>query len=277
MSNQMTKSFFNIGDAMQAKLSEVDVFCEKHQIKLMTAFGIDPICLDCEKERIEESNAKHIEAASENHEKRKSYSWLNRHSILLDETLKSATFETFIADDEESRLNKEKALQIGREYYFDKSYNTIITGKAGTGKSHLARSILWAVNENSRPYKRCLFISLDEMMRRIKDSFSNKQSFYTEQRMIDLLTEADLLVLDDLGAETGAITTDKTATDYTTRVLYAIMNGRMNKPTIITTNLTSKEIKRLYDEKLTSRMFRGVSGHVIKFEKTKDKRSTIEF
>lgn len=95
--------------------------------------------------------------------------------------------------------------------------------------------------------------------------------------MIDLLTEADLLVLDDLGAETGAVTTDRTATDFTTRTLYAIINGRMNKPTIITTNLSSKDMAKMYDSKLISRMFRGAEGHVIKFEKTNDKRRTIEF
>ena len=95
--------------------------------------------------------------------------------------------------------------------------------------------------------------------------------------MIDLLIEADLLVLDDLGAETGAVTTDRTATDFTTRTLYAIINGRMNKPTIITTNLNSKDMAKMYDSKLISRMFRGAEGHVIKFEKTNDKRRTIEF
>ena len=277
MTHQNTKTFSSIGDVLQEKIIEVDQFCEIHNIKLVTAFGKEPLCVNCQKEKSDKKHQEYVEKARDDYERRKTHSWLYHNSIFLDETLKQATFETYTTPDKETADNKEMALQIGREYYFDKNYNTILTGKAGTGKSHLAMSILHAVNENSKPYKRCLFVSLDELMRRIKDSFNNKQSLYTEQRMIDLLTKADLLVLDDLGAETGAITTDKTATDFTTKILYAVINGRMNKPTIITTNLTSNDMKNMYDSKLVSRMFRGAKGHVIAFKETNDKRINIEF
>lgn len=277
MTHQNTKTFSSIGDVLQAKIQEVAETCEIHHTNLVTAFGREPLCFECQKEKVDKENQEYAKKAREDYDKRKTYSWLYHNSIFLDDTLKQATFDTYTTPDKETADNKEKALTIAREYFKQKSYNTILTGKAGTGKSHLAMSILQAVNENSKPYKRCLFVSLDELMRRIKDSFSNKQSYYTEQRMIDLLTNADLLVLDDLGAETGAITTDKTATDFTTKVLYAIINGRMNKPTIITTNLTSNDIKNMYDSKLVSRMFRGAQGHVIAFKDTNDKRMNIEF
>lgn len=277
MTRQNMTTFSNISEILQEKIKEVAETCDVHNINLVTAFGRDPICLECEKERVEKENQEYAKKASEDYEKRKTYSWLNHNSIFLDETLKQATFDTYTTPDKETAENKEKALTIAREYFQNKNYNTILTGKAGTGKSHLAMSILQAVNENSKPYKRCLFVSIDELMRRIKDSFNNRESYYTEQRMIDLLTNADILVLDDLGAETGAITSDKTATDFTTKVLYAIINGRMNKPTIITTNLTSNDIKNMYDSKLVSRMFRGAQGHVITFKETKDKRINIEF
>ena len=60
-------------------------------------------------------------------------------------------------------------------------------------------------------------------MRKIKDSFSNRQSKYTERYFVDLLSSVDFLALDDVGAETGAIDTDiKTASDFVQRILYAI-------------------------------------------------------
>ena len=277
MTHQNMTTFSSIGDVMKEKLVEVDEVCEVHEINLVTAFGREPVCTECTREKINEENNQMLTEMTAVHYKKRTYDWLKEKSIFLDDSLKSSSFDSYRTEDNETEFNKNKALEIAREYYKGAKYNTIFTGKAGTGKSHLAMSMLKVVNEYSEPYRKCIFVSLDELMRRIKDSFSNGQSYYTEQRMIDLLTEADLLVLDDLGAETGAVTTDRTATDFTTRTLYAIINGRMNKPTIITTNLSSKDMAKMYDSKLISRMFRGAEGHVIKFEKTNDKRIKVEF
>ena len=265
--------------AMNAQLRTSEEVCAKHGINLIYLANAPEkaTCFACTKETVDKQTQQMAEKASQEHYQRTTYAWLTKHSIFLDDTLRHATFDSYQATDDETEHNKQLALNIARRYYKGANNNTIFTGKAGTGKSHLSMAMLQVVNEHSDPYRKCLFVSLDELMRRIKDSFNNKQSYYTEQRMIDLLTEADLLVLDDLGAETGAVTTERTATDFTTRTLYAIINGRMNKPTIITTNLNSKDMAKMYDSKLISRMFRGAEGHVIKFEKTNDKRRTIEF
>ncbi|MEG0349551.1 ATP-binding protein [Enterococcus sp.] len=277
MTQQNTTIFSSISNILDSKLTVLEDFCEIHKTNLVSAFGKEPVCMDCGAEAIEKQNKEMVERAEGERYKRDTYSWLSKHSIYTDATLKQTTFATYETADQETSNNKEQALVIAREYFKGANYNTIFTGKAGTGKSHLAMSVLQVVNENSKPYRRCLFVSVDELMRKIKDSFSNRESYYTEQRMIDLLTNADLLVIDDLGAETGAITSDKTATDFTTKVLYAIINGRMNKPTIITTNLNSKEMAKMYDSKLISRMFRGSQGHVVSFKETSDKRMNVEF
>ncbi|MGX8233976.1 ATP-binding protein [Bacillus subtilis] len=277
MTHQNTTTFSSVGNILKEKMKEVDEVCPTHGCNLIAAFGKAPICMECGKEEKARKEKEMAEEASLAYYKRNTYSWLSKHSIFLDDTLRDASFDNYKTEDAETRRNKEMALNFAREYYKGATYNTIFTGKAGTGKSHLSMSMLKVVNEYSKPYRKCLFVSVDEMMRRIKDSFNNKDSYYTEQRMIDLLTSADLLVMDDLGAETGAITSDKTATDFTTRTLYAIINGRMNKPTIITTNLSSRDMAKMYDSKLISRMFRGTDGHVISFKETNDKRRMVEF
>lgn len=277
MTQQNTTTFSSISNILDAKLTVLEEFCEIHKTNLVSAFGKEPVCMDCGAEAIEKQNKEIVERAEGKRYKRNTYNWLSKYSIYTDATLKQATFDEYETMDQETSENKEKALVIAREYFKGANYNTIFTGKPGTGKSHLAMSVLQVVNENSKPYRRCLFVSVDELMRKIKDSFNNRESYYTEQRMIDLLTNADLLVIDDLGAETGAITSDKTATDFTTKVLYAIINGRMNKSTIITTNLNSKEMAKMYDSKLISRMFRGSQGHVVSFKETSDKRMNVEF
>lgn len=277
MTQQNTTTFSSVGAVLQERLKETDEICPIHKINLISAFGKDPICMECGREAIAKRDHDLAEETMREHLKRKTQYWLEKRSVFLDETLRKASFENYKEDDEETARNKEQALKIAREYFSGATYNTIFTGKPGTGKSHLSMSMLKVVNEHSAPYRKCLFVSIDELMRRIKDSFKNKDSQYTEQRMIELLTDADLLVIDDLGAETGAIDSDKAASNFTTKTLYAIVNGRANKPTIITTNLNSKELAKMYDSKLISRMFRGAEGHIISFKETNDKRISVEF
>lgn len=271
----------NLDSSMQFplldELSESNLMCEEHLCKLVEIRNLKPFCQQCVKEQIERENNKMSQEAMTNHYKRTTYDWLNNLSIFSDGSIRNATFESYIEDEPETVANKKLARVIAGEYLKGASYNTLFYGSVGTGKSHLSMSMLQAVNEFSDPFKKCLFVSTDELMRRIKDSFNNKQSPYTEQAMVERLIKADLLVLDDLGAETGAAGTEKGATDYTVRTLNAIVNGRMDKPTIFTTNLSSSELTKMYDQRLMSRMFRGTKGHIIKFKNTRDKRTDIDY
>lgn len=262
------------------QLKETDLVCELHyKPMIQISENSTPFCIHCAQERLNEKNKNIIEEKTESHMKRSTYGWLNELSLLADETIRAATFATYQEDEPETAVNKKRARLIAKAYLDGKVFNTIMSGSPGTGKSHLSMSILQAVNDNSDPYRKCLFVSVDELMRRIKDSFSNRNADYTEQNLVERLGKADLLVLDDLGAETGAISSEKAATDFTTRTLYAVINARMNKPTIITTNLTSSELNRMYDQKLLSRMYRGAKAadSVITFKNTEDKRSGLVF
>lgn len=254
------------------KLVKTDKICPIHNINMVTIGSGRPVCLECAKESLEEQNAKQSIDGTQLVNKRRTQSWLFNRSIYLDKTLAKASFDNYRTDDQETTKNKAQALKIAREYFKGETFNTLLSGNPGTGKSHLSMSMLREINEYSNPYRKCLFVSIDELMRRIRSSFNNPNSQYDEQSMVAMLIEADVLVIDDLGAETGAITTGKGASDFTTRILYAIINGRMTKPTIFTTNLNSDGLSDMYDGKLVSRMFRGAKGHVISFKNTTDKR-----
>ena len=157
------QNFSSMGDFFGDKLKTVDEVCEKHGTNLVTAFDKSPVCLECATEkRDQEVEEMRIEMTNR-HLKRTTYDWLANNSILLDDTLKEASFDTFDTVDKETTENKEKALNIAREYYKGATYNTILTGKAGTGKSHLSMAMLKIVNEHSDPYRKCLFISIDEV------------------------------------------------------------------------------------------------------------------
>lgn len=263
------------------RLTETDQICEKHGTKLLELMG-HTACYQCQcekKERTEEESREfalfYYEKAEFENSRSETYWRLDRDSVFADRTLKTANFSTFNTDNEELAENKKKALEIAERYKNDEVFNSLLTGSAGTGKSHLAMSILQKVNEESDPYRSCLFLSIDEFLLEIRSTF-RPGSQDDEKAVVDKYAKVDLLVLDDLGAETGFIGTDKVASDFTQRILYHLMNRRQDKSTIITTNLNSKQISAMYDSKVVSRLYKNLGGNIIKFEKSKDRR-IVEF
>lgn len=240
---------------------------------------IEPFCQSCQKKKVEAQIMKRVKAAEGYEQRQKTYNWLRKRSIIMDKQLLDASFNTFHTETDKEALLKQQAQTFAQEYLEGRTYNTILTGTPGAGKSHLAMAMLKEVNESSQVGHRCLYIAVQEMMRRIYNSFNNPTEIFTEQYAVDMCREADVLVLDDLGAETGAITTRSQATDYTTKTLHGIMDGRQDKTTIITTNLNSDQLKKLYDDKLRSRFYKGMKarGSVLKFNDVKDKRVDLEF
>jgi len=232
-----------------------------------------------ELEQVENSKFKQLE-------KLRKYNTLYKESHVSDETILTATFQNYtverpkdntdkklMASYREQNRNKQLMLDILKDLKEGQVFNVILQGVPGAGKSHLAYALLQELNNHDRdadPKKTCLFVSVDEMIRLIKDSFNNKESKYTEQYFIDLLSSVDYLVLDDLGAETGSIETLKAATDFVQRVLYGVMNARQGKVTIVTFNLSGEALFAMYDKKVVSRLLR--KPRYVTFKDTKDKR-----
>lgn len=234
-------------------------------------------CPMCENERMtKEFEARESVKANSilDHEK---YVILKNQSLLKDLTLLDATFKNYHTSPEsEEETNKERAITAVKQYRSGSTFNTLLVGNPGVGKSHLAMSIIRNLNETDGKERKCLFIDIDEMFSKVRDSFSNRESKYTEQYFINLLSSVDYLVLDDLGAETGSTETDKTASNFTIRMLKSIADARQDKSTIFTTNLGRAALERMYDPKTVSRLLKDT--YLIKFEKTSDKRiKNIEF
>lgn len=255
-------------------LKELEETCTIHSIPLLSYAG-RVACPECQRERLEQKEEEYRKRMTWQHHKRITYDRLYKDSLISDVTIKDASFQTYEAADRESRVNKEKARQVAGRYLKGETFNTVFAGNPGTGKSHLAMSILRAVNENSDPWKSCLFLAFDEWLLSIRSTYSKKNiSFEDEQSILDRTAAVDFLVLDDIGAETGYIGSDKKATDFTQRMLYGLLNRRQDKSTIITTNLNSDHMSEMYDGKIISRMYRGVEKErtLITFVEADDKR-----
>lgn len=136
-------------------------------------------------------------------------------------------------------------LKACREYVigFDpkKSKNLLFMGSAGLGKTHLTLAIVSGLIEKGfLP----VYGSAENLFSKIE-----KEKFTGENRgAYESMTNCDLLVIDDLGAEM--------ATSFTKSALYNLVNTRLlsGRPTIINTNLSMKEIEMRYTARISSRL-----------------------
>lgn len=273
----------NLPNNLQATINFHSSYCELHTFRKNGQDVVKPVqrmvidgevvCPRCQKEAQEKELEQVENAKFEQLEQLRRYNTLYKESHVSDATILTATFENYTTEGKEQRDNLNAMKGYLKQLQEGAVFNIILQGNPGAGKSHLAYALLQELNNHDRdvvPNKRCLFISVDEMIRLIKDSFGNKESKYTEQYFTDLLSKVEFLVLDDLGAETGAIDTGKSATNFVQSVLYGVMNARQDKVTITTTNLNGKSLFNMYDKKLVSRLLR--KPQYVIFNETKDKR-----
>lgn len=250
----------DIQDKINTPLIETDEECPIHHVKLRKhpTINVPAECPICERERLEKQNKEKAKQAELEVLRATHYNWLKERCLFTDLSLLDVSFETSEVSNGEMRENYKKAWKYALEVEQGVSDNLILGGRTGAGKSHLAMCILNKINEDKKPFKRCLFISLDEMMRQIKNSIgsTDPKDKHTKADIEELIIKADVVVLDDLGAEIGLLNDRSQASNFTGTTLTSILNGRQNKPTIFTTNLTTSQIEDKYDARISSRIKR---------------------
>ncbi len=128
------------------------------------------------------------------------------------------------------------------ENFDTNSVNLFFCGRTGLGKTHLSLAI---ANEVIKKGYNVVYGSVITFLNKMeREKFGRTDTFETE----DVLIDADLLILDDLGAEF--------ATPFVISALYNIINCRIARgvPTIISSNLNLDEIKLRYPESIASRI-----------------------
>ena len=114
-------------------------------------------------------------------------------------------------------------------------------GKTGLGKTHLSLAIAARVIERDF----CtVYISAPELVRTV----DNEQFGRSSGDTLSVISDCDLLILDDLGAENSS--------ERSASLLYEVINGRISRslPIIVSTNYSINELQARYNDRILSRL-----------------------
>lgn len=202
--------------------------------------------------------------------------YLRTSSTVVDSDIFGKTLENFEAKSEKQRQALKIARQTATDILAGQSAHCMFTGATGTGKSHLAMGILYAVLVGSKYEKKVAFIDFREFLRQTKRGFNDDAARFMIDRVTEEIKKMDVVVIDDLGSESGDAANNYQASAWNTDMATSIFAARENKPTIITTNRTGSDLKRIYGDRVVSRITHHVDGRVMLFNGMDDYRFKAE-
>ena len=167
---------------------------------------------------------------------------------LMNERLANCSFDNYMPASPELDRAKLVVMKYANNFSKDNPVNLMLIGNYGTGKSHLAVS---AVKVLLTRGKSCLFISVPKLFTKLKSTY-NSDSKETEAELLSHLEKMDLLVLDDVGAEKS--TEENKEYSWAKTKMFEIVDSRIGKHTIFTTNFSVEELLAMYGERNFSRM-----------------------
>ena len=164
--------------------------------------------------------------------------------------LKSQGFDTFSLDyyQGDAREQMEIVLSFLKEYVEDfgkdgEIKNLLFLGGTGLGKTHLSTAIAKSLIEKG------VSVVYETSQNIFSDFESQRFNYFNQgEDLTEKYFTCDLLIIDDLGTEA--------VNNFTVSCLYNILNTRLNRgmPVILSTNLTSSELRKTYNDRITSRL-----------------------
>ena len=172
-------------------------------------------------------------------------------STILKRFKRIAAFNT-LQDPQLEVMLEETARFAASLNFVHQPYWLTLSGKTGVGKTHLARAVYRQFMDQNR-----FEVKLDRVQNRIVGntaSYVDWRKFCDDIRSggyswIDDLCEEWFVILDDVGSE-------RDPSGFIASALDRILNSRLDKWTMITTNLSLKDVAEKIDVRVASRMLR---------------------
>jgi len=173
-------------------------------------------------------------------------------------TMEQETFETFNLDlyanepDEQSGVSPRMAMRkvfsscIKFVDEFDSTFeNLLMYGPTGLGKTFLCNCMAKEIMERG---KTVLYATAGQLFGAVEKARFSREEDSARDAFLAFVTEADLLIIDDLGTEFS--------TSLTSAELFGFINQRLldQKHTIISTNLKFADLETQYSDRTISRL-----------------------
>lgn len=197
------------------------------QVRCVMPFGeVTPMCMcRCEQEK------RYQEEAERERRKLQERIARNRREAFPEADMGAWTFSN---DD----MSNEKVGTVARNYadnfklMLEKHKGLVFFGPVGTGKTFYAACIANALLDKGYPV---LMLDFDRIRNTLQSSFEGRQEY------LDSFHRCPLLILDDLGMESKS--------EYMQEIVFSVVDARCKAglPLIVTTNLTSEQLKNPKD------------------------------
>ncbi|MGO3018222.1 MAG: ATP-binding protein [Anaerococcus sp.] len=182
------------------------------------------------------------------------YSQSNIRDVVMRENFKTFNMNLFsknkYSNYKHSPYENIKSVRNGIRHFIDnfenERRNLYIFGEVGRGKTFLINSISKELLDKNYSV---VYITATKLFRFMNDylyAFSERKEVLQDK--YDMIFSCDLLIIDDLGAEAGR--------DSDKSNLFDIVNERINsgKPIIFSSNYDVLDLKKIYDERVFSRI-----------------------
>lgn len=242
--------------------------CEKHgpfnvivqQRMFSGRVGVQSVCPECLKEFDQMLDIEEAKVKAEREKVAEEKKRIRTEEVLasrgVSKRYMDKTFDNYLADTPEKKNAVIKCKELCAAIIDgEKANNLIMVGGVGTGKTHLANSLVKDLYFNG---KRCVRINLIDLVRELKSTWS-KDSEHTERDVIDYYAEIDLLIIDEVGIQFGS-ETEKL-------FVFDIINGRYDNclPAVIISNLDINGVKEIIGDRCVDRL-REDGGKVVAFD-----------
>lgn len=205
--------------------------------------GFCPECYRLQQEAAEKARQKALAQLEAEKERRRMEEALGRACIPDD--FQEKTFDTFIADTPELEKNLSLAKRYANSWQRvrESGYGLYLFGNPGTGKSHLAISIIKAL----LPDITALYTRVPDMISFIRSTWhpnAETSSYEAIRHYINF----DLLVLDEVGVQAGSINEQT--------LLFEVIDARLseNRPTIFLSNLKPSDLISVVGHRIVDRI-----------------------
>ena len=174
---------------------------------------------------------------------------LNRHAPLRLSTFDSFKLDLYPDETDVNGINPrhhmDRVVRFCKGYannFTTQSKSLLMCGATGLGKTHLSLAI---ANEVIRRGYGVIYVSAPAIIAHYESRM--RQRSETDE-LLDMATDCDLLIIDDLGTEF--------ISQFSVSHIYNLINSRLltRKPVIINTNFTMRELEKTYSNRLVSRL-----------------------